>query len=545
MKIQSTNKADFTQYDALVIIGSKPLESLNALGGFASDLVSDISLHYKLIESASSETAIVISKSAPGQRIVIAPTGPLNRDTDDVRRFGDAAASALEKCKAAGIKKPLIIIQKPEFNGIYAAEHISLQYKNYVAVALLGLLYAVYEPIQVREHYFSINKQMHFENLTVYGNDQLTDNALSWVHSVDAGRIVARGTRRNNIDIGGGDPERMAPLKCAEYIQESFKDVPNVKITLIREHEILKKEFPLLHSVARCSLAIPDHYPVIVRLEYKSPDQSKVKENVFLVGKGVTYDTGGADIKADGHMRGMSRDKCGAAVAAGFMKTIGLVAPTDINVTADLGFVRNSSGAGNYVSDEVIKSRAGVRCLIGNTDAEGRMVMADLVCLAKERALTEEYNKTPSRIMTIATLTGHAYFAVGEGYTLSLDNGPARLGRVTKRFTIAGEQFGDPWEESTLRREDFSFVAPGSSSEDVCQANSKPSTETPRGHQFPAAFISVASGIDKHGLDSQNPISYTHIDMAGSAELSNSGLSLPTVTGQPLVALCATYLPPK
>ncbi|KAJ3258541.1 Cytosol aminopeptidase, catalytic domain [Boothiomyces macroporosus] len=537
MKISSTNETNFSNYDALVIIGSKPVESANLFTSFASEFQADIALHYELIASASSETVVVISKNAPGKRIVIAPTGPLNRDTDDVRRFGDAAVSALEKCKSAGIKKPLIVVQQPDFKGIYAADFIASQYENYLAVTLLGLLYAVYEPIQVREHFAAIGKEMHFESLTLFGKNELSDKVLSWIHAPEVFIF--------NIDIGGGDPERMAPLKCAAYIQEAFKDVPNVKVTIIREHETLKKEFPLLHAVARCSLAIPDHYPVVVRLEYKSKVQENVKENVFLVGKGVTYDTGGADIKSDGHMRGMSRDKCGAAVAAGFLKTIGLLSPTDINVTADLGFVRNSSGAGNYVSDEVIKSRAGVRCLIGNTDAEGRMVMADLVCLAKERALSEEYKRIPSRIMTIATLTGHAYFAVGEGYTLSLDNGPARLGKVTKRFTIAGEQFGDPWEESTLRREDFSFIAPGSSSEDVCQANSKPSTETPRGHQFPAAFISVASGIDKHGLDSKDPISYTHIDIAASAELSNSGLSLPTVTGQPLIALSATYAPPK
>jgi leucyl aminopeptidase len=60
-------------------------------------------------------------------------------------------------------------------------------------------------------------------------------------------------------------------------------------------------------------------------LEYFSPDQSAVKENIFLIGKGVTYDTGGADIKYGGHMKGMSRDKCGAAACAGFMKTVFLI----------------------------------------------------------------------------------------------------------------------------------------------------------------------------------------------------------------------------
>jgi leucyl aminopeptidase len=67
----------------------------------------------------------------------------------------------------------------------------------------------------------------------------------------------------------------------------------------------------------------------------------------------------------------MSRDKCGASMVAGFMKTVGLMQPQNLNVIADLGFVRNSVGPNNYVADEIITSRAGVRCLVGNTDAEG------------------------------------------------------------------------------------------------------------------------------------------------------------------------------
>jgi hypothetical protein len=82
---------------------------------------------------------------------------------------------------------------------------------------------------------------------------------------------------------------------------------------------------------------------------------------LFLVGKGVCYDTGGADVKTGGAMRGMSRDKGGAAAVAGLMKTISQLQPTHLNVTASLAFVRNSIGSDAYVSDEIIVSRAGVR----------------------------------------------------------------------------------------------------------------------------------------------------------------------------------------
>lgn len=76
----------------------------------------------------------------------------------------------------------------------------------------------------------------------------------------------------------------------------------------------------------------------------------------------------------------MYRDKCGAAAVAGFMQIIKEMKPKDVKVVAAMSIVRNSVGSNGYVSDEVITSRSGVRVRIGNTDAEGRMVMADVLC---------------------------------------------------------------------------------------------------------------------------------------------------------------------
>ena len=141
---------------------------------------------------------------------------------------------------------------------------------------------------------------------------------------------------------------------------------------------------------------------------------------------------------------------------------------------------------------------------------------------------------------------------------------------------------GDPFEISSIRREvsehamaslllyapisfpspsqDYDFVAPPSEYEDVLQCNAKPSSETPRGHQFPAAFLIIASGLDKvspyhesmaltsalrlislfhqqHGIDSSTPVSYTHLDIAGSA---GDHPSIPT--GAPIPALVRQFI---
>lgn len=178
-------------------------------------------------------------------------------------------------------------------------------------------------------------------------------------------------------DIGGGDPERMAPPRVVEYLTNIFPEDGPIKMTVINDPDVFVKDFPLFAAVDRAAQKIPRHRGQIIFLEYKPPKDAC--KTLAFVGKGVTFDTGGADVKAGGHMAGMSRDKCGAAAVAGLMKYVADVKPSDVHVLASLCMVRNSIGEESYVADEVITSRAGVRIRIGNTDAEGRMCMSDSV----------------------------------------------------------------------------------------------------------------------------------------------------------------------
>merc|ERR1711874_375388 len=94
------------------------------------------------------------------------------------------------------------------------------------------------------------------------------------------------------------------------------------------------------------------------------PKDGKVEKSLFLVGKGITYDTGGADIKAGGVMAGMSRDKCGAAAAAGVMATVNQLAPAGVRVVVAMAMVRNSVGSNCYVADEILTQLLAPRCLL-------------------------------------------------------------------------------------------------------------------------------------------------------------------------------------
>jgi leucyl aminopeptidase len=440
----------------------------------------------------------------------------------------DAAEKGVRRAIAAGAKAPLVYL--PALSTVHFPE----DYKNYVQVALLGAMAGAYVPLQRREQL----KENHLETIGVVADQGVDEALLDTVYALEEGRRVTR-------DIGGGDPERMRPEKCAEYLQGAFPTDGNVSLQVL-EGEALD-EYPLLVAVARASLATPRHHPRLVRLEYRSPDPSKVKQNLYFVGKGITYDTGGADLKVGGAMRGMSRDKIGAAVVAGLLKTVSLLKDETVNVFADLCFVRNSIGADAYVSDEVITSRAGVHVMVGNTDAEGRMVMADPLCRYRQVVLEQRQNgdTTPSHIFSVATLTGHVIRAYGS-YGAACPNGPAIRSGFVESFRRTSFLWGDPFEVSFPRHEDYALgAADPEGPADFMQANSKPSTMTDRGHQFPAAFLNVVSGMTKNSSAAvpEERVAYTHFDISGCAEEGHSvGNDLPRVTGSPVVALAAALL---
>ncbi|XP_041368476.1 putative aminopeptidase W07G4.4 [Gigantopelta aegis] len=497
------------QFDGVVVV----TDSFSKLTDNLECLKKPLEEYAQIDGSCDSEIVVVNTDVIPSKRLIYAPTGPLNRDYDDVRRFSDAAVKGIKRALKAGCKNPLLVWP------------IDDSFPRAGLVAILGSLQALYVPLEIREAL--PDKAQKADKLGIWGNNEKKLKCgIIVANAIEDGRIVTR-------DIGGSDPERMAAPRVQEYIEHVFKDTC-IKIDVISDEKTLKKEYPLLAAVNRAAKGVERHQGRVIWLEYEG--EGPIEKTLFLVGKGITYDTGGADIKAGGVMAGMHRDKCGAATVAGFMKTVCILKPKGLKVVAGLAVVRNSVGSECYVSDEIITSRGGVRVRVGNTDAEGRMVMTDVLCRSKELAV-EAVNP---QIFTIATLTGHSIRAVGPNYTCILDNGPAKKMNNAQKIQEVGDEFGDPFEISTLRRDDYDFVKGPSEYEDLLQANNQPSTMTARGHQMPAAFMIGASGMDKHGIDSGKPLPYTHLDIAGS-----SGPYPGVPTANPLVALIGHFVVPR
>lgn len=487
---------DDGDFDAIVVVAPSTKELPDLIKSALAPVLA-------LDAGTGAKGCTLVPISLPAKRLIYSCTGPVDRDYDDLRRFHEAGAAGVKRAFGAGARSPLLMVQGSLPGGSET---------DAAMAGLLGGFSAVYVPVEMRESVKE--KATKVDKLGWLGSaDQLL-----FASQIEDGLLVGR-------DIGGSDPERMAPPRVEEYVREVFKGT-NISIEVEKGQAHLEREYPCMAAVNRAASLIDRHDARLIWLTYKPEGQ--IKKTVYLVGKGISYDTGGADIKAGGVMAGMSRDKCGAAAVAGIMKTLSLVKPKGVMVVGALCMVRNSVGENCYVSDEIITSRAGVRIRIGNTDAEGRMAMVDVLCKCKESAV----NQPDPSLFTIATLTGHACIAVGD-YSIVMDNGPARQAGVAQNLVAAGDKMADLFEISTIRREDWDFnVDKSGEFVSILQANSAPSTRTPRGHQIPSAFLQQVSGLDKHQLKDGTPLKYSHIDIAASA----GNLPDPT-TGRPVAAL--------
>uniref|UniRef100_H2Y048 Putative aminopeptidase W07G4.4 n=1 Tax=Ciona intestinalis TaxID=7719 RepID=H2Y048_CIOIN len=505
-EIELVSKFENLNFDGVILVCEK-LDDLKDSLSFLKKPLEDL----KQIDDSVGKSVTVAALDGGLKRVIFAPTGPLNRDYDDVRRFADAAENGIKRAIKAGCQSPVLVTVKND----------KFKYASFVAA--LGAMQALYVPLEIREA--KPEKKNKLLKLGLWSGES-SPYLIPTVDAFESGRSLVR-------DIQGSDPERMAPPRVADYVTANFANT-NIKVEVVSDCDYIEKNYPCLGAVNRAAKVVPRHNARVIKLFYEG--SGPITDTLFLVGKGVTYDTGGADVKAGGIMAGMHRDKGGASAVAGFFQILEKLKPAHLKVYGTMSMVRNSIGANGYVADEIITARSGKRVRVGNTDAEGRMAMADCLCEAKEMAK----NEVNPHLYTIATLTGHAIIAMGPGYSIAMDNGPAREIQNSLKLRDAGDAVGDMFEISTIRREDYVFHTGKSEYEDILQCNNAPSSRTPRGHQSPSAFMIMTSGLDSHGLDSDHPLKYTHLDIAGS-EGKFPGIP----TGAPITGLYSRYFVPR
>lgn len=485
-------------WDAIVVV-TPSLEAIEF------DEISLLAQHGSSVDQRVGKTpTLLFAPGLAGGRLIIAPVTQVVDEYVDVRVFAAAARAGIRIAKEAGAKRPLL----------YIAPCTDARFTHASDVAALACGQELWQTLELRE---ATGLLPAFEAI---GLLSLTQQNANLLNALEAGRVLAR-------DLCGTEPERMSAKRFSEYCLQVFSGSV-IHTHVVEDRDILERDYPLLSAVGRASFAVGRHQPRVVKLEYLP--EGEVTHTFLFAGKGVVYDTGGADLKVGGAMAGMSRDKGGAAAVAGLFKTLSMLKPKGIRVIAELGLVRNNIGSEAFVTDEIITSHAGVRVRIGNTDAEGRLVLADLLSHLRIKAVSA----VKPELFSVATLTGHVVRCYG-GYPAAVENTVAQKAHSAATLQTQATQWGEPFEVSTLRTEDFAKICDVSGAAEILSSNNAPSSITARGHQYPAAFLLKASGLYEHGTAAAIPLAYTHLDIAGSATEGGPLYGKPTAS--PLVGL--------
>lgn len=168
----------------------------------------------------------------------------------------------------------------------------------------------------------------------------------------------------------------------------------------------------------------------IYEITYK-PSRSRNKKPIALVGKGLCYDTGGYDIKTGGYMLGMKGDMQGSAVALSTILTIARL-KLPLQVKAYLAVTENLISEKAYKADEVVTAMNGMAIEVVNTDAEGRMALADTLTMATK--------SKPELCIDFATLTGAAVYSIGTRYSAGFTNREAYHQKIIQSGKASGER---------------------------------------------------------------------------------------------------------
>lgn len=237
----------------------------------------------------------------------------------------------------------------------------------------------------------------------------------------DRANLIAEAVTlgRDLINMPANDLTPSALGQAALDLAKTF----GAKATAFVGEQLLKQNFPLIHAVGRASADAPR----LIDITWGNPRHPKVT----LVGKGVCFDTGGLDIKPSSGMLLMKKDMGGAATAITAARMI-MAAGLNVRLRLLVPIVENAISGNAFRASDVIKSRKGLTVEIGNTDAEGRLILADALALASE--------EKPELLIDYATLTGAARVALGPELPPFYTNDDGLAAEIAS----AGESVNDP-----------------------------------------------------------------------------------------------------
>lgn len=293
--------------------------------------------------------------------------------------------------------------------------------KNTTAIALLLPLasQAVAEGVVLGSYDFTVHKSAS------------SDNTLQKVAVIGAdAEAIAKGVRiaqATNLarDLINEPPSSMTPRVMARIAGE-VAHASGLTVEVWDHDRIIDEQLGGILGVSRGS----DEPPRLVKLTYEPENTDENTKTVALVGKGITFDSGGLSIKSGDGMMEMKTDMAGAAAVLGTMSTLSLLQP-NVRVLGFLAVSENMPGPSAVKPGDVLIARNGKTMEVLNTDAEGRLVLADALSLAVE--------ESPDAIIDIATLTGACKMALGNDIAGLFGTSDELVARIESSASNTGE----------------------------------------------------------------------------------------------------------
>ena len=247
------------------------------------------------------------------------------------------------------------------------------------------------------------------------------DDVKNAKKGITKGELLANATNfARNLS---NEPAQYAtPSKLAEIAQK----LPNITTEVLDKSACKKLGMGAFLAVGQGS----DQPPKFIHMTYKPT--KKATKRIAIIGKGITFDSGGYDIKPPSSMLNMKDDMSGAAAVLGIMSVIPELAP-NVEVHAIIAACENMLNGSSYKPGDVLTAKNGKTIEVDNTDAEGRLTLADALCFAEELKVDE--------IVDIATLTGACLVALGHYASGIMGNDDTLVEAIQNASEKAGEAF--------------------------------------------------------------------------------------------------------
>tara|TARA_A100001037_G_C15152355_1_gene640273 strand:+ start:698 stop:2179 length:1482 start_codon:yes stop_codon:yes gene_type:complete len=329
----------------------------------------------------------------------------------------------------------------------------------------------------------------------------ISDGTDKNLDAISNGLNIAKGIELAR-DLANAPANRMTPSDMADVATRIGSDT-DLKVSILEESDMEQLGMESLLGVAKGSVQPAK----LIVMEY-SGDSENPGNNIGLIGKGITFDTGGISLKPPGGMESMKGDMAGGASVIGAMQIISHLQPK-INVTGIVAATENMPGGNAQKPGDVVRAMNGKTIEVINTDAEGRLVLADALSYAESKGI--------KNVVDIATLTGAMVVTLGKVCTGYMTNSSIFGEALRKAAQSTGEKF---WELPLFEEYDELIKS------DVADMKNT------GGRQ--AGSITAAKLLEKFAGE----MNWIHMDIAGtSTTTQDRGSDTKGATGHPVLTL--------